>query len=108
MSGAGLVGNQGVGGPRGELGEEVFSSFDPNILRRFFAFVRPYPGAVGRVLFAVAIFVASQVSIPLAIRYAVDSAVGRHLGVPLGLVVVGFVALIAVNAATSFIQEWTA
>jgi ATP-binding cassette, subfamily B, multidrug efflux pump len=108
MSSAGLVGNQGVGGPRGELGEEVFSSFDPNILRRFFAFVRPYPGAVGRVLFAVAIFVASQVSIPLAIRYAVDSAVGRHLGVPLGLVVVGFVALIAVNAATSFIQEWTA
>jgi ATP-binding cassette, subfamily B, multidrug efflux pump len=108
MSSAGLVGNQGVGGPRGELGEEVFSSFDPNILRRFFAFVRPYPGAVGRVLFAVAIFVASQVSIPLAIRYAVDSAVGRHLGVPLGLVVVGFVVLIAVNAATSFIQEWTA
>jgi ATP-binding cassette subfamily B protein len=108
MSSAGLVGNQGVSGPRGELGEEVFSSFDPNILRRFFAFVRPYPGAVCRVLLAVAIFVASQVSIPIAIRYAVDSAVGHHLGVPLGLVVGGFVALIAVNAATSFIQEWTA
>jgi ATP-binding cassette subfamily B protein len=108
MSSAGLVGNQGVGGPRGELGEEVFSSFDPNILRRFFAFVLPYPGALARVLLAVAIFVASQVSIPIAIRYVVDSAVGRHLGVPLGLVVAGFVALIAVNAVTSFIQEWTA
>jgi ATP-binding cassette, subfamily B, multidrug efflux pump len=108
MSSAGLVGNQGVAGPRGELGEEVFSSFDPKILRRFFAFVRPYPGAVGRVLLAVAIFVASQVSIPIAIRYAVDSAVGRHLGVPLGLIVLGFMALIALNAVTSFLQEWTA
>ena len=108
MSSAGLVGNQGVAGPRGELGEEVFSSFDPKILRRFFAFVRPYPCAVGRVLLAVEIFVASQVSFPIAIRYAFDSAVGRHLGVPLGLIVLGFMALIALNAVTSFLQEWTA
>ena len=108
MSGAGIAGNRGAAGPRGELGEEIFAEFDPRILRRFFAFVRPYRRELGRVLLAVAVFVASQVSIPIVIRYAVDSAVGRHQAVPLDVVMIGFLALIAVNALTSFTQEWTA
>ena len=108
MSSTGLVGNPGVVGPRDELGEEIFSAFDPNILKRFFAFALPYPGALFRVLLAVSIFVASQVGIPIAIRYAVDSAVGRHQALPLGFVILGFFGLIGVNAITSFVQEWTA
>jgi ATP-binding cassette subfamily B protein len=108
MSSAGIVGNQGVAGPRGELGEEIFAELDPKILRRFYGFVRPYRRELRRVLVAVAIFVGSQVSIPIAIRYAVDSAVGRHQAFPLDLVMMGFFTLILVNAVTSFTQEWTA
>jgi ATP-binding cassette subfamily B multidrug efflux pump len=108
MSASGIVGNAGVAGPRGELGEEIFSTFDPRIIRRFWGFVRPYPRELRRVLIAVSIFVVSQVSIPLVIRYAADSAVARHHTFPLDIVVIGFFALIAANAVTSFLQEWTA
>lgn len=108
MSASGMVGNPGAASPRGELGEEIFSSFDPRILRRFWGFVRPYPRELRRVLIAVSIFVASQVSIPLVIRHAADSAVARHHAFPLDVVVAGFFALILVNAAASFLQEWTA
>ena len=95
-------------GPQGEIGEEIFSAFDPRIFRRFVAFVRPYPREIRRVLFAVAIFVASQVGIPIVIRYAADSAIGIHQVFPLDVVVLGFLALIVANAVTSFLQEWTA
>jgi ATP-binding cassette subfamily B multidrug efflux pump len=108
MSASGIAGSSGPAAPRGELGEEIFSTFDPRIVQRFWGFVRPYPRELRRVALAVTIFVASQVSIPIVIRYAADSAVARHKAFPLDIVVIGFFALILANAVTSFLQEWTA
>jgi ATP-binding cassette subfamily B multidrug efflux pump len=90
------------------LTEDVFASFDPCVARRFWAFVRPYPRQIWRVAAAVAIFVASQVSIPLVIRHAADQAVTADDGFPLDIAVLGFFVLIAINAVASFLQEWTA
>lgn len=103
-------GGRGAGGMpnHGELGEEIFAAFDPRIVRRFLAFVKPYRWDVVRVLAAVVIFVGTQVSIPLAIRYAVDDALDRNGRVPYDVIILGFLALIIVNAVSSFFQERSA
>jgi len=97
----------GPGTPKGEVGEAVFASFDPRIIRRFFAFVRPYRLHLIGVLVTVAVFVGTQISIPLMIRFVVDGAISRK-GLPLDWLIIGFVALIAFNALVSFLQEWSA
>jgi ATP-binding cassette, subfamily B, multidrug efflux pump len=109
MSAADLGGRGGGGMPNhGELGEEIFAAFDPRIVRRFLAFVKPYGWQVSQVLAAVAIFVATQVSIPLVIRSAVDGALACDGHIPYDLIMLAFLALAIVNAGSSYLQEWSA
>ncbi|MEJ0051038.1 MAG: ABC transporter ATP-binding protein [Methylovirgula sp.] len=104
------IGGRGGGGipNHGELGEEIFAAFNPRIVRRFLGFVKPYRWQVLRVLAAVMIFVGTQVSIPLAIRSAVDDALGRSGHVPYDFIMLGFLVLVIVNAVSSFFQERSA
>lgn len=109
MSAFDMGGRGGGGMPNhGELGEEIFAAFNPRIVRRFLGFVKPYRWQVLRVLAAVTIFVGTQVSIPLAIRSAVDDALGRSGHVPYDFIMLGFLALVIVNAVSSFFQERSA
>jgi ATP-binding cassette subfamily B multidrug efflux pump len=94
-------------GTKGELGEDIFASFDSRIFRRFAGFVRPYRLQLFGVLLTVGLFVGTQIAIPLVIRDAVDSAVGQSSH-PLGVIVTGFLVLIALNALVSFLQERSA
>ncbi|MEM9966277.1 MAG: ABC transporter ATP-binding protein [Asticcacaulis sp.] len=96
-----------AGGTNGAHGEDIFSAVDVRILRRFLTFVRPYRLELIGVLVVVLIFVGTQVSIPLAIRFAIDSALGDK-AIALDWVIAGFLGLIAVNAVVSFLQEWSA
>lgn len=91
----------------GELGEEVFSSFDSGVFRRFLAFLLPYRKRTALMLAAVALFVASQVSIPLVLRYAIDAALG-HSTASLAAVAGGFVLLVVLNSWISCVQERSA
>ncbi len=108
------LGDIGLGGGpnavlhQGLQGEDIFSSFDKRIVRRFFGFVRPHRITLLGALAAVLSFVCTQVSIPILIRRAVDSIVDPDGRLPLGWVVGGFVLLISANALGSFLQEWTA
>jgi ATP-binding cassette subfamily B multidrug efflux pump len=99
-----LGGRGGHAGPKGELGEEIFATFDRGIVRRFLNYLGPYRRRTAIVLVAVALFVASQVAIPLTLRHAIDSALG-HSRWPLGGVVAGLVALVLFNAWISSQQE---
>ncbi len=109
MSAFDMGGRGGGGMPNhGELGEEIFAAFNPRIVRRFLGFVKPYRWQVLRVLAAVTIFVGTQVSIPLAIRSAVDDALGRSGHVPYDFIMLGFLALVIVNAVSSVFQERSA
>lgn len=105
MSYASFAG-RGAGG-KGVLGEEIFAEFSPRIIRRFGAFVRPYRLQLAAVLGAVGLFVGTQISIPIVIREAVDSAVG-HSRQPIGAWVGVFLFLVAFNALVSFLQERSA
>lgn len=83
--------------------ETVFAEFDGGIALRFFGFVRPYRSWLFGALAAVALFVASQVAIPLFIKGGVDSAVNG--GAVLKWVLIGFAAIIITNALGIYAQE---
>jgi ATP-binding cassette, subfamily B, multidrug efflux pump len=77
--------------------EEHFAIGDTAILRRVWAFVRPYRW---RLLAAL--------SIPYAIRSAFDSIVNKPGAFPLNEVLAIFLALIGANAFTSYLSDVTA
>jgi ATP-binding cassette subfamily B multidrug efflux pump len=83
--------------------ETVFAEFDGAIARRFFGFVAPYRRWLIGALAAVALFVASQVAIPLFIKWGIDNAV--HGGAALGWILAGFLSIIATNAIGGYLQE---
>jgi len=106
----------GFGGPgggqgilhQGVIGEDIFSTFDPHIARRFFGFVRPYAWTLAGTLAAVILYVLSQVALPIIIREAVDEVTGHGGHLSLDLTVALFVLLVAFNAVTGFLSEFCA
>jgi ATP-binding cassette, subfamily B, multidrug efflux pump len=88
--------------------EEMFGrAFDKNIVRRIWAFVRPYRAEVAIAVAAVLAFTGTQLVIPLIIRYAIDNGMtpGAVDGSALTLAAGAFLAAILVNYAASYIQE---
>ncbi|MFM8332739.1 MAG: ABC transporter ATP-binding protein [Candidatus Methylumidiphilus sp.] len=102
--GPGHGGGFGVGRHHDFGGDDALTRFDAGVVRRLFGFVRPYRRRLAYALLAVAFATIVQVSIPLTVRYAVDSAVG-HSALPLHSVLAGFGVLIALNAVLSYLQE---
>ncbi|HEY8596161.1 MAG TPA: ABC transporter ATP-binding protein [Devosiaceae bacterium] len=99
--------------PRAAVGshyerEEMFGRvFDGKVVRRIWAFVRPYRLQVFVSVAAVLVFTASQLLIPLIIRYAIDTgmAAGAPDAAALNQAVLVFLAAILVNYAASYVQE---
>ena len=93
--------------------EEMFgAAFDQHVVRRFLTYVYPYRrrlyAAVGALLF----FTGAQLAIPLVIRYAIDHAIvpamvsaGGDTAL-LWVAAVIFAAVIVVNYAANFMQDW--
>ncbi|QFY45018.1 ABC transporter ATP-binding protein [Candidatus Methylospira mobilis] len=87
-----------------DFGDDALTRFDRGVVRRLFGFVRPYRRTLAGALLAVALATSVQVCIPLTVRYAVDSAVGRS-AFPLNTVLAGFGVLIALNGILAYLQE---
>src|SRR5690606_24749913 len=90
------------------LEEEVFGkAYDPRIIRRIWAFVRPYRSQMLISVVSVLIFTLSQLSIPLIIRHAIDHGIvagGLDHSV-LAWSLVAFTLVIVVNYGANFVQE---
>ncbi|MFT6273609.1 MAG: ATP-binding cassette subfamily B protein [Dinoroseobacter sp.] len=88
--------------------EEMFGRvFDGTITRRIWGFVRPYRRQLIIAIIAVLVFTATQLSIPLIIRHAIDNgltgdAAGRTA---LGMAMAAFALAIALNYAAAWVQE---
>ncbi|MER8701126.1 ABC transporter ATP-binding protein [Mesorhizobium sp. M1273] len=99
--------------PRAAVGshrieEEMFGrAFDKSILRRIWAFVRPYRARVVITIAAMLIFTGTQLLIPLIIRYALDQGMNpARTDRSAQLAAVGaFVLAILVNFAAGYMQE---
>ncbi|MER8670421.1 ABC transporter ATP-binding protein/permease [Mesorhizobium sp. M1156] len=88
--------------------EEMFGrAIDKSILRRIWAFVRPYRARVVITIAAMLIFTGTQLLIPLIIRYALDQGMNpARSDRSAQLAAVGaFVLAILVNFAAGYMQE---
>ncbi len=88
--------------------EEVFGkAYDPRIVRRIWAFVKPYQSKIYISVAAVMLFTLTQLAIPLLVRFAIDN--GMHLDGSgrsvLFAVMVAYFLVVLVNYAASWIQE---
>ncbi len=93
--------------PAVERGEEIFARYDSRVMSRLWKYVSPHKGALAATVLTVALFTLAQVSIPVTVRYVVDSAVGNAT-YAFNAVLAVFVALIVLNAVSNFFQEWVA
>jgi ATP-binding cassette subfamily B multidrug efflux pump len=88
--------------------EEMFgAAFDGKVMKRFFAYVRPYRRQMVISLVAVLVFTVAQLAIPLAIRYAIDEAIvsenaSRSL---LAIAVAMFGAVILISYVSNWLQD---
>lgn len=90
-----------------ERGEEIFSRFDRSVTSRLWQTMRPHRAACLVVLLTVGLYTGVQVLIPVAVRHAVDSALGQS-GFGFDLVLAAFALLVLLNAGLTFLQEWLA
>ena len=89
--------------------EEMFgAAFDRNVVGRFFTYVHPYRKRLYVAILSLFVFTGAQLAIPLVIRYAIDKALipGGGDTSLLGLAVAIFAAIIVVNYAANFVQDW--
>jgi ATP-binding cassette, subfamily B, multidrug efflux pump len=83
--------------------QTVHADFNSAIALRFLGFVRPYLWWVAGALAAIALFVGSQVAIPLVIKSGIDRAVAG--GGALYGVLATFLGIVASNAIGGYLQE---
>ncbi|MEQ8249308.1 MAG: ABC transporter ATP-binding protein [Alphaproteobacteria bacterium] len=89
--------------------EEMFgAAFDRQVVRRFMGYVRPYRGAIALAVLAVLTFTATQLAIPLVIRWAIDDALlaGPNGTTLLTLIVGVFALVVLINYAANWLQDW--
>ena len=88
--------------------EEMFGRvYDPQIIRRIGAFVRPYRRQFIISVVAVLVFTATQLAIPMIIRHAIDNGVmlgPQGMGVLQSSLII-FAIVITLNYAASHVQE---
>ncbi|WIJ25985.1 ABC transporter ATP-binding protein [Devosia sp. RR2S18] len=87
--------------------EEVFgSAYDPQTIRRIWAYVRPYRKKIYLSVAAVLIFTGTQLAIPLIIGQAIDSGMTEGGNTNNLLWAVGiFAVMVLLNFGASFVQE---
>ncbi len=87
--------------------ERIFAEvFNGHIIKRFLQFVAPYKRSLYIAFVAVAIFTASSIAIPLAIRDAIDNALATEDAGSSRLLwtVAVFFALVLVNSGSNYVQ----
>ena len=101
----------------GHNDEEIFgAAVDPRVLRRFVGFLAPYRWIIAASVVAVLAFTLTQIAVPLIIRHVIDVALpaGVTRGTAeaerlLGLAVIGFLSVVAVNFVSNYYQQvWVA
>ena len=96
-----------VVGSQDAFEEEMFgAAFDGVVMRRFWAFIRPYKRLLAIAIAGVLLFTASQIALPLLIRFAIDSALVEGSAALLRTFALAFLAVVVVNYLSNMAQEF--
>jgi ATP-binding cassette subfamily B protein len=85
--------------------EEIFASFDPRIIRRFFAYLKPHRTLLIGAQVAVLISALTSVGLPWVIGRVVSAGVAHRPDRLENLVII-FATIVTVNACSSFCDQW--
>lgn len=88
--------------------EEEFRPLQTGIIERLGPFVRPHRTLAWFALVAILAFVATQIAIPLLIKGAVDSLVGKGGSIGLPAILGLFALVIVVNSLANYLSDVTA
>jgi ATP-binding cassette subfamily B protein len=85
--------------------EEIFASFDPRIIRRFFAYLKPHRRLLFGAQAAVLVSALSSVGLPWVIGRIVNAGVA-HRADRLESLLLIFAGIVAVNTVAGFCDQW--
>ncbi len=85
--------------------EEIFASFDPRIIRRFFAYLKPHGALLIGAQSAVLVSALSSVGLPWVIGRIVNAGVAHRPDRLLSLLLV-FAGIVLVNAVAGLCDQW--
>ncbi|HEY1926316.1 MAG TPA: ABC transporter ATP-binding protein [Caulobacteraceae bacterium] len=85
--------------------EEIFASFDPRIIQRFFAYLKPHRILLIGAQVAVLVSALTSVGLPWVIGRIVSAGVAHRPDRLEGLIFT-FLGLVTVNACSSFCDQW--
>ena len=85
--------------------EAVFAAFDGAVIARFWEFVRPHKRLLWCAVIGVLLFTATQVVVPLLLRYAVDTAILKGEVALLHSIAIAFLVVVTANYVANICQE---
>ena len=88
-----------------ESDQELFAQLDSAVFRRFFQYARPYKKAMFVATLAVIAFTLASLSLPLLIKFAIDSAISEGDTTVLAIVAIALIGVAAVNWVSSYLQR---
>jgi ATP-binding cassette subfamily B protein len=88
-----------------ESDEEMFAQLDSTVFKRFFYYAAPYKKAMLVATLAVIGFTIANLSLPLLVKFGVDSAIRKGDSNLLVVIAIGIVIVAAVYWFTNFLQN---
>ncbi|HEX7872348.1 MAG TPA: ABC transporter ATP-binding protein [Sphingobium sp.] len=88
--------------------EELFVEMQSGAVGRLGPFIRPHRHLAYAAVAAILLFVAAQISIPLLIKGAVDSLMGKPGSWGLPIILIAFGGAILINSGANYLSEVTA
>ncbi len=88
-----------------ESDQEIFAELDSTVFRRFFQYSSPYKKAMLVATMAVIAFTLASLSVPLLVKFAIDSAIGKGNTTVLAVIAIGLVLVAVVNWVSSYLQR---
>jgi ATP-binding cassette subfamily B protein len=86
--------------------EPVFAPLDTRILRRFARLLKPYRWMLVAAVACILTFVATNNAIPAMIGLVIQSTITPKAGMPFGLLIAAFAALVVVSLTFGYFQDW--
>ncbi len=88
-----------------ESDEEMFAQLDSTVFKRFFYYAAPYKRAMFTATMAVIGFTLANLSLPLLVKFGIDSAIRKGDSSLLGVIAISLIGVAGIYWFTNFLQS---